>query len=214
MPAHIVQQGECLSLLAKVYGLADWKVIYDAPENADFRAARPDPNLIYPGDEVFIPTPEAKQTTGSTEQNHRFKLTRPRTMLRIRVCGLDREPLANTPYTLTVGTAKMQGTTDAEGILEQLIDARADSGVLKVTLGQDKFLDWPLKLGNLDPVEYLTGVQARLKNLGLDPGPIDGIMGPKTKRAVIAFQTLHPPLDVDGIPGPQTQAKLKEVHGC
>jgi len=67
---------------------------------------------------------------------------------------------------------------------------------------------------NLPPVKYLTGVQARLNNLGYGAGPVDGINGPRTKSAVKRFQQLTPPLRVDQIPGPNTQARLLEAHGC
>ena len=61
--------------------------------------------------------------------------------------------------------------------------------------------------------EYLTGVQFRLNALGFGAGRVDGIKGPKTTRAVRAFQKSYPPLKVDGIPGPQTQDKLVEICG-
>jgi hypothetical protein len=59
------------------------------------------------------------------------------------------------------------------------------------------------------PLYLLLGVQQRLKELGYDCGTTDGVMGPHTKGAVEAFQSDHPPLDVDGIPGPFTQAELE-----
>jgi N-acetylmuramoyl-L-alanine amidase len=58
----------------------------------------------------------------------------------------------------------------------------------------------------------VSGCQARLRNLGYDPGPIDGIAGPRTEAAVRAFQRDYS-LTVDGICGPQTRGKLKEVYG-
>jgi hypothetical protein len=61
--------------------------------------------------------------------------------------------------------------------------------------------------------DWLTGVQYRLNALAFAAGPVDGIMGPRTKKAVLAFQGAYPPLQVDGIPGPLTQAKLVEVCG-
>jgi len=72
---------------------------------------------------------------------------------------------------------------------------------------------WTLVIGHLDPVEEISGVQARLHNLGFDPGPIDGIKGSLTGAAVKRFQETFG-LAVDGIAGPRTQAKLKEEHGC
>jgi hypothetical protein len=61
--------------------------------------------------------------------------------------------------------------------------------------------------------DWLTGVQYRLNASGFGCGRVDGIMGPLTRKAVIAFQKAYPPLATDGIPGPQTQAKLVEVCG-
>lgn len=55
---------------------------------------------------------------------------------------------------------------------------------------------------------YMTGsdvkfVQARLKELGFNPGVIDGIFGRNTERAVRSFQSSRR-IAVDGIVGPQT----------
>jgi hypothetical protein len=61
--------------------------------------------------------------------------------------------------------------------------------------------------------DWLTGVQYRLNALGFGAGPIDGIMGPLTHRAVLRFQRTYPPLKVDGIPGPNTQARLSQICG-
>jgi hypothetical protein len=58
----------------------------------------------------------------------------------------------------------------------------------------------------------LTGVQYRLNAAGFGAGPVDGIMGPKTRKAVTEFQKTYK-LSADGIPGPRTQAKLVEVCG-
>lgn len=61
--------------------------------------------------------------------------------------------------------------------------------------------------------DWLTGVQYRLNALGFGAGPVDGIMGPRTRKAVIAFQRTYPPLAVDGIPGARTQSRLSEICG-
>lgn len=53
-------------------------------------------------------------------------------------------------------------------------------------------------------------IQNLLDYLGYDPGPIDGANGPNTEDAVRAFQAAEG-LTVDGIPGPLTEAKLREA---
>jgi len=54
------------------------------------------------------------------------------------------------------------------------------------------------------------GIQATLARIGHDPGPLDGIPGPRTTAAVIAFQK-EEGLTPDGIVGPLTRAALTTV---
>jgi hypothetical protein len=51
------------------------------------------------------------------------------------------------------------------------------------------------------------GIQVALAQLGMDPGPIDGIPGRRTLLAVMLFQRTHG-LKVDGIVGPDTRREL------
>ncbi|HTR02530.1 MAG TPA: peptidoglycan-binding domain-containing protein [Thermoanaerobaculia bacterium] len=52
----------------------------------------------------------------------------------------------------------------------------------------------------------VTGAQQKLRALGWDV-ETDGVVGPKTRRAILEFQSLHD-LDIDGILGPETLAAL------
>lgn len=54
----------------------------------------------------------------------------------------------------------------------------------------------------------IRNIQQALKNRGYDPGLIDGEFGRMTMRGVRAFQIQNPPLEVDGIPGPETVARI------
>lgn len=58
------------------------------------------------------------------------------------------------------------------------------------------------------PSADMRAVQETLAALGFDPGPIDGLAGPRTRAAVLAYQRLHPDLVADGIAGPATRAGL------
>ena len=49
----------------------------------------------------------------------------------------------------------------------------------------------------------VVSIQKELKAAGINPGPIDGDFGPKTKKAVMAYQKKYH-LEVDGIVGPKT----------
>lgn len=214
---HTVKQGETLSGIAKQYGFARWETIYDYPENAEFREKRENPDVLYPGDEIAIPEKRTKEIPCESGRTHTFKAKVQKTLLRIAVKDEKGEAIAGKKYQLKLGNTKVhEGATDNGGLAEERIPERAEKGELIVWPDdadpKTKYV-WPLLIGHLDPVEHLTGVQARLNNLGFDCGPVDGINGPRTRGAVKAFQEEHK-LTVDGIPGPQTQGKLKEVHGC
>lgn len=55
-------------------------------------------------------------------------------------------------------------------------------------------------------------LQEMLAKLMFNPGPVDGIFGPKTKAAVVEFQKKCR-LTVDGVAGPQTFEKLYTMTG-
>lgn len=57
-------------------------------------------------------------------------------------------------------------------------------------------------------------VQHLLAYLGYDPGTADGVLGPKTKAAVYDFQQDFTGLQVDGLPGEETQKALRHAVAC
>jgi peptidoglycan hydrolase-like protein with peptidoglycan-binding domain len=58
----------------------------------------------------------------------------------------------------------------------------------------------------------VTDLQNRLKAAGFNPGASDGVFGPRTKAAVVAFQRAQG-ITVDGIVGPQTWGRLNRTGG-
>ena len=54
-------------------------------------------------------------------------------------------------------------------------------------------------------------VQYLLAYLGYDPGPLDGVLGQKTKAATYDFQEAFGGLTVDGLPGEETQKALRHA---
>jgi hypothetical protein len=58
-------------------------------------------------------------------------------------------------------------------------------------------------------VQYnlIKAVQAKLKKDGYDPGTVDGLNGPRTQKALEAYQRDHG-LKVDGMPGKETLKSL------
>lgn len=59
------------------------------------------------------------------------------------------------------------------------------------------------------PDQLVREAQALLAKVGIDPGKIDGWMGPNTTEAIMTFQKGHPHLEIDGVLGPATLAQLR-----
>jgi hypothetical protein len=73
--------------------------------------------------------------------------------------------------------------------------------------------DYVFKLGYLDPLNTVSGVQARLLNLGYQPGPVDHQWGPRTKSAWHCFQkdeALARTAEID----PETKDALRGKYRC
>ena len=174
---HQVQQGECFVSLAKRYGFTDYRTVYDHPENARLKEKRPNPNILFPGDVVFIPEKQDKQETRGTAQRHQFQVKEPVVLLRVALRDGKGETCANKRYEVKTERKILRGVTDAQGRIEQPIPADCAAAELSVWLQEEDpraFCRWQLALGHLDPVERTSGVQARLNNLGYDCGPVDG----------------------------------------
>jgi putative peptidoglycan binding protein len=212
---YTVEQGDHLSKIAKDNGFTDYAIIWDHPKNADLKKQRQNPNVLYPGDQVFIPDMEQKQESGSTDKRHSFTVDKKSLKLRLVLEDIYEKPIAGAQCALLVDGQVYQLTTDSHGKLEQEIPLDAKEGVLVIRGDQTPFQNEviPIKIGHLDPLEEISGQVARLNNLGYFAGETDGSDTEAFESAVEEFQCDHG-LKVDGICGPKTQAKLKEVHGC
>lgn len=207
MPVHTVQQGECLSSIAKRFGFADYRSIWDRPENTKLRALRVDPNILLPGDQVFVPDKASRVEPVATGKEHVFVLRRPKVFLELTL-QLDGEPLANKSYSLSVGAHRQKGTTDGQGRLKERIEPDAERGVLRL---DDPVVEWHLRIGHLDPATEVSGVQARLNNLGHGCGDVDGLVGPRTRAALRQFQSRHA-LKPTGAIDAATSNALRNAH--
>lgn len=212
MPTHIVRPGEHLSMIAAAYGFSDPKALYDHPSNAAFKKKRPNPDVIHPGDKIEIPERKIKEVEVQAGKVHTFKVKLPTKFLHLVIRDRIGNLVKNEPFELTVGKSVIQGTTTGEGVIDERIPADATSATLRI-----KKHRWQLKVGDLNPVEEtedggVTGAQMRLANLGYQPGAVDGLMGPRTRAAIRAFQKDFR-LKKTGKLDADTLAKLKQRHG-
>jgi N-acetylmuramoyl-L-alanine amidase len=215
---YTVAPGDCLYSIAKANDYASWETIYDDPENQDFKQARPDPNVIYPGDQLILPDqePSTKSVSCATDKSHKFQLKLQRVLFRVKVKDENDAPISGKKYRLDVAGARLTGTTDGDGVVEQRVPADAMTARLWVFFSADlekgEYLMWDVGLGYLDPNECPEGVQERLNNLGYVCGDPDGQWHDGMDVAVRTFQR-DAGVDASGQADAGTVSKLKDVHG-
>ena len=71
---HTVKKGESLSKIANSYGFRGWQKIYNC-QTKEFKSKHPNPDLIYPGDKIFVPYKEIIEKICKTEEKHKFRIT-------------------------------------------------------------------------------------------------------------------------------------------
>lgn len=185
---YTVRSGDYLSKIAHEHGFADWRTIYNDPHNADFRRRRPNPNLIFPGDQLFIPEPSARTAPAPTGGRSRFRAHRATTTLELTLIDFEGNPLANKACTLVIDGNPRAVTTSGSGALHETIPAHLSHAHLIIDASE-----LTLAIGQLNPMDDtdddgVSGVQGRLSNLGCYGGAINGILGEETSEAIRAFQ--------------------------
>ena len=218
---HTVTQGEHLSGIAHAYGFSDYRAIWNHPDNAALKQMRQNPNVLYPGDQVIIPDKNAREYGRPTDQKHSFILKTTPLTLQLKLGRIYDKPIASTPCELFLGLERVALTSDSQGkIVQEIAPTLAGARLVIKDQVTAKGRQVPfeteltLKIGYLDPVDEPSGQIARLSNLGYYRSSLDEADAAEFQSAVEEFQCengLNPP---DGICGPITQAKLKQVHGC
>ncbi|NRR30245.1 peptidoglycan-binding protein [Oxalobacteraceae bacterium] len=189
---HIVKQGECVGKIAEMYGFFP-ATIWDHPANASLKALRhANMYVLSSNDRLVIPPKRQKPATGTGGDRFTVRRKGVPERLRIRFLRYDATPRSNVPFLLSLVTqsgdpvADIAGNTDDAGFVDQPIPPSAIRAT--VTLVLDEAEVHQFKLGYTNPVDQVSGWQARLNMLGYDCGPEDDNLGPRTEAAIRAFQ--------------------------
>jgi N-acetylmuramoyl-L-alanine amidase len=203
-----IKRGDCLINICDRENLP-WKSVWNHPQNGSLKEKRKNPNILKEGDELYIPDREHKEESRPTEDQHVFVVETATVKFGLKLLDLGK-PLANQEWTLTVdGREIAQGSTDDSGAFETKIPAGARRGLLLVGEKKEEF---EIRFGYVDPIDEVSGVQSRLKNLGFYFGQVDDINGPLTTAAIAEFQRM---LEItgEGKLTDETKQKLVEFHG-
>ncbi|MFV8754005.1 hypothetical protein ACNOYE_25960 [Nannocystaceae bacterium ST9] len=202
---HPIRQGECVCVLAARRGVP-WRTIWDAPENDPLREADRHPNVLLPGDPLFVPEPVIEAVSLATGRKHRVVVKGLLATIHITLVA-HLEPLANEPWVIEYGDTTIEGSSDGEGKLEAKLPAQLMHATLKLP---DRRLRYHLQLGALDPIDTLSGARGRLCNLGLATGERGDEAS--TLAAIAGFQRTQA-LDESGELDDATISALRDEYG-
>ena len=205
---YTVQEGDCIySISAQLGYLPD--TIWKSPHNTALKTKRKDPLVLFAGDIVNIPDKRIKIASKTSGSKHSFRRRNSVVKLSIRLIA-NGKPRAYLSYVIEIEEKIIQGHTDGDGKIEHLISPLTTDGKLILPDTREEHI---LDIGYLDPVEEPTGIQARLRNLGLYEGRTEDAYNDELTVAIAAFQE-EQSLTPSGKPDPVTLAKIVKIHGC
>jgi hypothetical protein len=205
--SHIVKPGDGIESLAFTHGFF-WQTVWTDPNNAALKAARKDPNVLLPGDRVFIMEKRCKELSKPPEKTHRFRRKGVPQIFQVRFANWRDEPYAGLVADIDVDGKLTKGTADGDGILK--IPISPDARVAKVRFENGHA--YSIDLGHLDPVSEIVGVQQRLRNLGIYHAALSGLVDNATAAAIKTFQAIWQ-LEPSGQPDQPTRDLLVAANG-
>jgi len=165
----LVQPGDTALRIAARHGFRRLASVWLRAENDALRALRRSPDVLAPGDELFVPDLEPRLEGADTTKKHVYLAPRPQERLRARFEWSDRTPMSARAFTLELEGTPITGATDAAGFVDVAIPLGLRAASLR--FDDDPELVWSLAIGELDPVDEptldagLSGAIARLRNL-------------------------------------------------
>jgi len=209
MPEKVtVYLGDSIPSIAVEKGFF-WRTIWDFGANADLKAKRKNPNVLKPGDEVVLPDKTTKVVNKPVDAKHKFKRKGEPSMLRLKY-QLDDEARANESYQLNIdnGRVTKNGNLDGDGMLQEVIPGDAKVAVVMFKAGKEIYR---YAIGNLNPIDTISGVQQRLNNLGFNAGPEDNEMNDQLRDAITRFKGKYNLSPQDGEITEAVRSKLLEL---
>jgi N-acetylmuramoyl-L-alanine amidase len=210
-----VEQGDRLPTIARKKGFARWQTIWDFDGNVDLKDLRGNAHILFPDDEVSIPSKLARvaEVSGGKAE---YVVQSAVEVLRVRFAGVwssENEPVTFKATPDTVDDP-IEGKLLDDCIMT--IDLPSNTRRVRVQLfrlaEKEPIASYNLDVGNLDPTEEISGIQGRLRNLGYYDGVITGKMDEKTQNALIQFRLARLGDSKDFVDAKFLQA-LREAHG-
>jgi hypothetical protein len=171
---YVIRQGDFLLKVAHKFGF-DADTIWNDAKNDALRQVRPNPNILLPGDVLYIPdqanrTPALKPlVTGTTNT---FTSHTPTLSLTCKFIGAEAATYASKAFTVQELADLVGLQTDDQGVATFPIPVTLTRATITfIETGECV----ELGIAAMDPINSLEGIFKRLQNLGHIPREVDGV---------------------------------------
>jgi hypothetical protein len=162
MRAYIVGRGEDLESIAARLGF-DAQEVWNASENQELREQRGDPQVLAPGDVLYVPDVEETELAVRARTTNEYTADIEYVEVNLALSAGGSEARANEPYEIHGLRSVVSGSADGEGNIR--VEVPAHVRTLDVRFPEQQSAA-RVRLGHLDPTSESTGVRTRLHNLG------------------------------------------------
>jgi hypothetical protein len=140
--------------------------IWNDEKNSALRQLRQNPNILLPGDVLYIPEQAYKEPAAkdlATGQTNSFTADAPTVTLTCKFVGAETTTFASRAYTVKDLDQLTGLTTDGDGVATFKVPVTLPTATIVFTDTGDSFA---LNVGAMDPINTLPGTFKRLQNLG------------------------------------------------
>lgn len=204
---YVVRQGDHLPGLAFKHGF-DADVVWNDKANDALRELRKNPLMLAPGDILHIPTPAKRGVPFSAGARNRYVARVPKVDVHLVVHDQLGTPFSDEPYVVEGLGDATERATGPDGAVTLTVPVFVREVSL---LFVRQNLRFALRIGDMDPLEEISGVAARLANLHFLASST-GWTDEQLTAALTAFQALHE-LPATGALDHDTRERLRAIHG-
>jgi N-acetylmuramoyl-L-alanine amidase len=160
---RVVDPGDRLSKIAHEAGV-DPQAIWDHPANAELKKKRAHPEILLPGDRLFVPDKNPEQLAAKPKEVNHYQVETIPSELQVHLSLYEAPFPAGKAYEIFIdGTSRGKLATKQGGLVQFYVEP----DVTEVTLVfADPPFECTLLVGHLDPIDEHGGIEQRLNNLG------------------------------------------------
>ncbi len=207
---YVIRAGDYLDKLAFTRGF-DAVAVWNHPRNEALKSQRPDPNILEPGDLLYVPAPDpqTQRVIGGGDNTYSADVPRVTISLELRVGG---KPLANASCTVEGAVVDPPPKTDGDGKISFEVPVITRELTLCFAERGHRF---QVMIGDMDPHDGVAGARKRLAHLAFIGHDLEALGDAADEIVAAAIERFQDErgLEVTGDLDAATLEALRDAHG-